>query len=235
VTLSPGGIAVGRLSTNFRRLQFVSCAVANMEHVNPLLFLKNTKYDTINVRLVAVEEMAESRFFWRHGATVWQFFQADHRRQCTSAAAGASQPIRSQDHRHQRPGQSHRRRNPELVGLPARPGRSQLRHHDCRRRLHPLADPESRLRPRRPTNRASGNRFLELLAPSCLTKKIKIRKREQTPPNCIYSVNAYDPDLMAPLLTEEGGENENLTILIKQRTYHALPVPTSGLWRLWRK
>jgi hypothetical protein len=61
---------------NFRRLQFVSCAVANVEHVNPLPFLNNTKYDTIDVRLVAVEEMAELRFLRRHGAAVWQFFQA---------------------------------------------------------------------------------------------------------------------------------------------------------------
>ena len=63
---------------NSRRLQFVSCAVANMEHVNPLVFLNNTKYDTINVRLVAVEEMAELRFLRRHGAAVWQFFQAEN-------------------------------------------------------------------------------------------------------------------------------------------------------------
>ena len=62
MTLSPVGIVSAGLSNNFRRLQFVSCAVANMEHVNPLVFLNNTKYDTINVRLVAVEEMAELRF-----------------------------------------------------------------------------------------------------------------------------------------------------------------------------
>jgi len=49
-----------------------------MEHVNPLPFLNNTKYDTIDVRLVAVEEMAELRFLRRHGAAVWQFFQAEN-------------------------------------------------------------------------------------------------------------------------------------------------------------
>jgi hypothetical protein len=49
-----------------------------MEHVNPLPFLNNTKYDAIDVRLVAVEEMAELRFLRRHRAAVWQFFQAEN-------------------------------------------------------------------------------------------------------------------------------------------------------------
>jgi hypothetical protein len=40
-----------------------------MEHVNPLPFLNNTKYDTIDVRLVAVEEMAELRFLRCHGGS----------------------------------------------------------------------------------------------------------------------------------------------------------------------
>jgi hypothetical protein len=52
--------------------------VAHMEHVNPLLFLNNTKYDAIDVRLVAAKEMAELRFLRRHGAAVWQFFQAEN-------------------------------------------------------------------------------------------------------------------------------------------------------------
>jgi hypothetical protein len=55
------------------------CVVANREPVNSLVFLNNAKYSTIDVRLVAVQEMAELRFFRRHGAAVWQFFQAENR------------------------------------------------------------------------------------------------------------------------------------------------------------
>ena len=41
-------------------------------------------------------------------------------------------------------------------GCPQGSGQSQLRHHDCQRSLQPLADQQSRMKPRRPTNRASG-------------------------------------------------------------------------------
>jgi hypothetical protein len=46
-----------------------------MEHVNPLLFLNKTKYETRDARLAAVAKM---RFFRRRGAAVWQFFQAEN-------------------------------------------------------------------------------------------------------------------------------------------------------------
>jgi hypothetical protein len=53
--------------------------VADVKHVNPLLFLHNTKDQAIDVRLVTVKEMAELGVVRHHRTAVWQLFQAENR------------------------------------------------------------------------------------------------------------------------------------------------------------
>src|SRR5437764_10304822 len=58
------------------RLKLSPCTVADVQHFNLLLFLQNSEYHAVNMRLVAVEQVSQLVPFARNSAAVRPFFQA---------------------------------------------------------------------------------------------------------------------------------------------------------------
>jgi hypothetical protein len=50
--------------------EFLPCTMADVEHIDLLLFLKNPEDYPVDMRLVAVKQMPELTVFWRYRATI---------------------------------------------------------------------------------------------------------------------------------------------------------------------
>ena len=76
-----GAIGIGPLNLHeIGRLQLSPCAVADVEHINLLLFLEDAVYYTINMGLMSVKQMPQPVPLSRYRAAVRPLFQTENGR-----------------------------------------------------------------------------------------------------------------------------------------------------------